>query len=121
MQIPKGRRKPKLREKKCAYQGCENTFYGIHAAKYCTVHRDPATRPKEKPPVQDVTVNNMVIEHTNTVVQTMMVKCGLEGCNNQFEIKLYPKQYVYPKYCPEHRNEHKRNSHLEMMKKPDPS
>jgi hypothetical protein len=117
MQIPKGRRKPKLKEKKCACPGCGNTFYGIHAAKYCSVHRDPANRPKGKHPVQDVTVNNMVIEHTNTVVQTMMVKCGLEGCNNQFEIKLYPKQYVYPKYCPEHRNEHKRNSHLEMMKK----
>lgn len=119
MQIPKGRRKPKLREKKCAQAGCENTFFGIHAAKYCNLHRDPASRPKEKPVVQDVSVNNMVIEHSHTVVQTLMVNCALEGCSNQFEIKVYPKQFVYPKYCPEHRNEHKRHNHLEMLKKTD--
>ncbi len=117
MQIPKGRRKPKLREKKCAHPGCENSFYGIHAAKYCPVHRDPATRPKEKPPAEDITINNLVIEHSNTVVQTLMVQCALEGCNNQYQIKVFPKQFVYPKFCPEHRNEHKRNKHLEMMKK----
>lgn len=117
MQIPKGRRKPKLKEKKCAHPGCENTFYGIHAAKYCVEHRDPASRPKEKPVMEDVSVNNRVIEHSYTVVQEITVPCALEGCENQFEIKVYPKQFVYPKYCPEHRNEHKRKKHIEMLNK----
>ncbi|NLD99978.1 MAG: hypothetical protein GX640_08895 [Fibrobacter sp.] len=116
MQLPKTRRKPKIREKKCANPGCENTFYGIHAAKYCEEHRDPKTRVKEKPPVEDVSEKNHVFQHKFNAVQTMVLKCALEGCNEQFEIKVYPKQFVYPKYCPEHRNEHKRQKHLMSIK-----
>ena len=45
--------------------------------------------------------------------------CALESCNNQFEVKVYPRQYVYPKYCPMHRNEYKRIRHLQTIGRED--
>jgi hypothetical protein len=49
----------------------------------------------------------------------MVMTCALEGCEHQFEVKVYPRQYVYPKYCPEHRNEYRRVRHLELIGRPD--
>lgn len=49
----------------------------------------------------------------------MVLNCALEGCNSQFEVKIYPRQYVYPKYCPEHRNEYKRIRHLQKIGRDD--
>jgi hypothetical protein len=117
MQLPKSPKKPKIREKKCVYPGCGEIFYGIHAAKYCSVHRDPKTRVKEKPVVEHVTEKNQVLEHVYDRVKTVVMNCALEGCNAPFEVKVYPRQFVYPKYCPEHRNEHKRNKHVEVHSK----
>jgi len=47
------------------------------------------------------------------------MNCALEGCIHQFEVKIYPRQYIYPKYCPEHRNEYRRIRHLELINRPD--
>jgi hypothetical protein len=49
----------------------------------------------------------------------MVLNCALEGCDNQFEVKIYPRQYIYPKYCPEHRNEYKRIRHLRQIGRED--
>jgi hypothetical protein len=49
----------------------------------------------------------------------MVLNCDLEGCDNQFEVKIYPRQYVYPKYCPEHRNEYRRIRHLSRIGRSD--
>jgi len=49
----------------------------------------------------------------------MVMNCALEGCDNQFEIKIYPRQYIYPKYCTEHRNEYKRVRHLQQIGRED--
>jgi hypothetical protein len=49
----------------------------------------------------------------------MVMSCALEGCENQFEVKVYPRQYVYPKYCPVHRNEYKRVRHLQQIGRED--
>ncbi|MFP4015050.1 MAG: hypothetical protein ACLFVQ_13270 [Chitinispirillaceae bacterium] len=110
MLIPKKARKAKPTEKKCEYPGCDNLFWGSHSAKYCALHRDPKNRVKKTPKIEDVTKDNQIIEHENTEVTIAKMVCALEGCENEFEIKIYPKQYVYPKYCPEHRNEHRRKS-----------
>ncbi len=112
MQIPKKARKAKPEEKKCENPGCENLFWGSHSAKYCPIHRDPKNREKKQPKIEDVTRDNQIIEHENSEVTAIQASCALEGCSEQFEIRLYPKQYVYPKYCPEHRNDHKRRKHL---------
>lgn len=117
MQIPKNPRKQIPVEKKCAEPGCGAQFIGNHSAKYCLKHRNPQTRVKEKPVVEHVTEKNQVFEHNYTEVKSMIQHCALEGCNEQFEVKIFPRQYVYPKYCPEHRNEHKRKKHLEQLTK----
>jgi hypothetical protein len=49
----------------------------------------------------------------------MVMDCALEGCEHQFEVKIYPRQYIYPKYCPEHRNEYKRIRHLQLIGRED--
>ena len=49
----------------------------------------------------------------------MVMNCALEGCDHQFEVKIYPRQYIYPKYCPEHRNEYKRIRHLQVIGRED--
>lgn len=49
----------------------------------------------------------------------MVLNCALEGCGCQFEVKIYPRQYVYPKYCPDHRNEYKRIRHLQKIGRDD--
>jgi hypothetical protein len=41
------------------------------------------------------------------------------GCDHQFEVRLYPRQFIYPKYCPEHRNEYKRIRHLQLIGRED--
>jgi hypothetical protein len=112
MQIPKKARLPQLIEKKCTIDGCEALFQGGPSSKYCTAHRDPKTRVKEKAAPELVTLKNQLVQHEYTNVETVIHTCALEGCKEIFEVKIFPKQYVYPKYCPEHRNEHKRTSHL---------
>jgi len=49
----------------------------------------------------------------------MVLSCALEGCDHQFEVKVYPRQYIYPKYCPDHRNEYKRVRHLQQIGRED--
>jgi hypothetical protein len=112
MQIPKKARPQQMIEKKCSIDGCGVLFKGGPSSKYCIVHRDPKTRVKEKIAPELVTLKNQVVQHEYTNVETVIQTCALEGCKEKFEVKIFPKQYIYPKYCPEHRNEHKRKSHL---------
>ena len=44
-------------------------------------------------------------------------KCCLEGCDEKFTIKVFPKQTVYPRFCMEHRNDFKRENFLRIMAK----
>jgi hypothetical protein len=119
MQLPKSRRRQKLREKKCQYPGCGKIFFGIHISKYCPEHRQDRYRIRKRTKPEDVNIKNQTFKHNYTEVVTMVLECALEGCNNQFEVKIYPRQYVYPKYCPEHRNEYKRVRHLHLIGRPD--
>jgi hypothetical protein len=66
-----------------------------------------------------VNIKNQTIQHPYTEVTITVMPCHLEGCNNQFEVKLYPRQFVYPKYCGEHRNEFKRIRHLQLIGRED--
>ena len=113
MQLPKSRRRQKLREKRCQYPGCNKIFFGIHISKYCPEHRQDRYRIRKRKKPEDVNIKNQTYKHNYTEVVTMVLECALEGCDNQFEIKVFPRQYINPKYCPEHRNEYKRVRHLE--------
>ena len=119
MQLPKSRRRQKLREKKCQYPGCGKIFFGIHISKYCPEHRQDRYRIRKRTKPEDVNIKNQTFKHNYTEVITMVLDCALEGCDNQFEVKIYPRQYIYPKYCPEHRNEYKRVRHLRQIGRED--
>ncbi len=119
MQLPKTRRRQKLREKQCQYPGCGKIFFGIHISKYCHEHRKDRYRIRKRATPEDVNVKNQTIEHTNTEVIIQADVCALEGCGCEFEIKVYPRQHVYPKYCPEHRNEYRRIRHLTNIGRDD--
>ena len=119
MQLPKSRRRQKLREKKCCYPDCGKVFYGIHISKYCPEHRQDKFRIRKRSKPEDVNIKNSTLEHDYTEVTTMRMSCALEGCSNQFELRVYPRQYIYPKYCPEHRNEYKRIRHLRKLGRDD--
>jgi hypothetical protein len=117
MQIPKKPKKQPLVTKICSYEGCGKPFEGCRTAKYCEFHRIQHNRAKEKKEEEHVTVRNQLLEHDYKTVQVLTLKCALEECGREFEVKVFPRQFVYPKYCPDNRNEHKRKSFLESLKK----
>jgi len=108
MQIPKSPRRLKLREKRCLYPGCAIEYFGFPNAKYCPEHRKATYRIKKQIEPENVNIKNQTLKHSYTEVVTVFSNCAFEGCSRQFEIKIYPRQFIYPKYCPEHRNEYHR-------------
>ena len=116
MLIPKIPKKQQPVKRKCLYQGCGVEFEGSRTSKYCQLHRNPQNRKKEIKIVEDVSLKNQILQHEHKTVQTIMLKCALDGCGNEFEVKLFPRQYVYPKFCPEHRNDQRRQNHIDSMK-----
>ena len=119
MQLPKTPRGQKFKEKKCQYPGCKTIFYGIHISKYCVEHRKDKYRIRKRTKPEDVNLKNQTIQHKYTTVVEQTISCALEQCENQFTIKVFPRQYIYPKYCPDHRNEYKRERHLRMIGRED--
>jgi len=107
MQLPKSYRRQKKFEKKCQYPGCGKIFFGIKIAKKCVDHRGEKFRIRNKINY-DINIDNQTFKHNYTEVVKIVFNCAFESCRNQFDVKIYPNQYVYPKYCPEHRNEYKR-------------
>jgi len=105
----------KLQSKKCSFPGCKTVFMGTGKSRYCTEHRQrkyrkliDAEKVAAKKAEEEARNPNQTIKHNYTNPVCVMMKCKLEGCNEEFEIKVFPSIYVYPKYCKEHRNEHKR-------------
>lgn len=117
MQLPKYKKKKRIKLKVCQFPGCGKEFWGHPIAKYCELHRDIKNRAKfQKKPTESVDVKNMVIRHNYTEVLEVDFKCTLEGCDAQFPIKLFPKQFVYPRFCEAHRNDFKRKHFLMKQK-----
>ncbi|ERP31799.1 hypothetical protein [Chitinivibrio alkaliphilus] len=124
MQLPKNRRKQKRREKRCQYVDkdgnvCGKLFFGIHISKYCEEHRKDKYRIRKRTAPEDINKKNQTIKHSYTEVMTMESTCALHGCNEKFEIKIFPRQYVYPKYCTKHRSEYRRVRHLKNIGRED--
>lgn len=119
MQLPKTPRGQKFKEKICQYPGCGKKFHGIHISKYCVEHRKDRYRIRKRTKPEDVNLKNQTISHKYTTVVEQTMNCALEQCENQFTIKIYPRLYVYPKFCEEHRNEYKRERHLRLIGRED--
>jgi len=115
MQLPKTPRGQKFKEKVCQYPDCKKTFHGIHISKYCVEHRKDKYRIRKRTKPEDVNLKNQMIQHKYTTVVEQTMNCALKQCDNQFTIKIFPRQYVYPKFCSEHRNEYKRERHLRQI------
>jgi len=119
MLLPKTPRGQKFKEKRCMYPGCDKIFHGIHISKYCVEHRKDMYRIRKRTKPEDVNLKNQTIQHRYTTVVEQTMTCALEQCENQFTIKIFPRQYIYPKFCPDHRNEYRRERHLRLIGRED--
>jgi hypothetical protein len=119
MLLPKTPRGQKFKEKRCMYPGCDKIFHGIHISKYCVEHRKDRYRIRKRTKPEDVNLKNQTIPHRYTTVVEQTMTCALEQCENQFSIKIFPRQYIYPKFCPDHRNEYRRERHLRQIGRED--
>ena len=118
-----GYRKKRLMNKVCCYPDCTEEFMGVGKAKYCEEHKKPvyrkiidADRIQAKKDYIKNNNFNQVIDHKLAKCQLSVLKCELEGCENEFKVLLIPNVTVYPKFCEEHRQEHKRKIFLEKKK-----
>ena len=117
MQLPKSKKKKRIKLKICQEPGCGREFWGHPIAKYCPIHRDIKNRQKQKKDVENIDAKNIVFRHNYTDVLDLKFRCCLEGCDNLFEIKVFPKQFIYPRFCNEHRNDFKRANFMRLMRR----
>ena len=117
MQLPKYKKKKRIKLKVCQEPGCGREFWGHPIAKYCELHRDIKQRQKQKKALDTVESKNMVFKHNYTEVVEAPFKCCVEGCTDTFNIKIFPKQYIYPKFCNAHRNDFRRANFIRMKRK----
>ncbi len=112
MQLPKYKKKKRLKHKVCQEPGCGREFIGHPIAKYCELHRNISNRTRKVKTYEAVDVKNFIFKHAFTEVTTIEFPCRLPKCNQKYAVKLFPKQYIYPKFCLEHRNEFKREKFM---------
>ena len=105
---PASVRNPKMITKMCQEKGCTSEFTGHPVRKYCDVHRNPKNRRRVRPVFDDVTESNRIIDHSFRESHDIEIKCMYKDCKNIVKIRLHPRVNVYPKYCTEHRQKHKR-------------
>lgn len=117
MQLPKYKKKKRIKLKVCQEPGCGKEFWGHPIAKYCDDHRDIKQRQKQKKDIENIESKNIIFRHNYTEVMDLPFKCCLDGCDFDFTIKVFPKQFVYPRFCMEHRNDFKRANFIRIMSK----
>lgn len=110
MQLPKYKKKKRIKLKICQY--CGKEFWGHPIAKYCELHRDVKQREKTKKSPEPGDSNNRTYMHDCIEVSEETWTCELEGCGKTYVVKIFPKQFVYPRFCDEHRNEFKRRNYV---------
>lgn len=115
MQLPKYKKKKRIKLKKCQEPGCGREFWGHPIAKYCELHRDIKQRQKQKKEFDSIETKNMLFRHAYSDVVEIEFQCCLEGCSNHFAIKVFPKQFLYPRFCLEHRNDFKRENFIRLQ------
>jgi len=105
----------KLQTKKCAFPGCKIKEPMTGKGCYCKEHRQrkyrkiiDADKIAAKKAEEEDRNPNQTIKHNYTNTVRVMMKCELDGCQNEFEVKISPSIYIYPRYCQDHRNDFKR-------------
>jgi len=116
----------KLKRKNCAFPGCKVIEAMTGKGRYCQEHRkrkyrkviDEGKVEKKKADEETNNLNqNQIIKHDFNDSVKMVLPCQLEGCQEEFTVVVYPKIFVYPKFCKEHRNEFRRELHLKRLEK----
>lgn len=92
--------------KRCAHNDCENFVFGTDRKKYCDIHNTRSFRKKRNPKKQ--IENNIIITVNNVDIQKKKLFCCLDGCKKEYVVFTSSDIRTYPKYCEEHRNNHKR-------------
>ena len=112
MELPVSKKRMLIKWHICKYPGCGDSFKGHPRRLYCDTHKDPKERPllhKDRRRIPtDPGKDNWVFKHEYHMQATVRHNCALDGCQKEFTIRVIPKQYIYPKYCTEHRSEFKR-------------
>jgi len=111
--------------KMCQFPECDEKFDGIGPAKYCAEHRKPKYRTllnkalleKKKELLVKVESSNQDIKHSYSSAVKVRMQCSLDGCDNEYEITLFPRTFIYPKFCELHRNPHKRQIFTKLRTK----
>jgi hypothetical protein len=117
MRLPKtSKNKKRMKHGICQMEGCGKEFLGHPIAKYCDLHRDPKNRNRKKKIIERPDVKNQDLNHKVSEVTDMEFVCKLIGCNEKFRVMVYPRQYIYPKYCPNHRSEYRRQNFTRMLR-----
>ena len=68
--------------------------------------------------IDRVTLHNQILLHNFKQAVERECECRLMGCAHTFAVTLVPNQVLYPKYCPEHRTEHRRQTFLRRFTAP---
>ena len=108
MQLPKYKKLKRIKLKICQEPSCGIEFWGHPIAKYCKQHMDIRNRVRRRRKYENPDIKNQVFKHKFYNTADVEFTCHLKGCKTKFMVKIFPKQYIYPKYCPEHRTEHRR-------------
>jgi len=116
MKLPKYKKKKRIKLKICHEPGCAKEFWGHPISKYCELHKNIKDRVKPIKKIELVTTKNLIMRHMYASPTDVKLMCCLEGCKSKYTIKLFPKQEVYPKFCPEHRNDFRRDNFIRFMK-----
>lgn len=67
------------------------------------------------PLIARVLRNNRIVLHNFRAPVIKDLACPLDGCERSFPVTLIPNQALYPRYCAEHRTEHRRALHRERL------
>jgi len=101
--------------KRCNFPGCEVEFIGINRQRYCEEHQKKEYhkqlyRDKYKIQADGVEdTSNKIICHDYKVATTEIHVC--ECCKKEYPLLIQKNTHIYPKYCPQHRNEQKRKNY----------
>lgn len=106
----------KLKEKICAFPGCDVVFIGRGKAKYCEEHRKAKYRKDLYKKNDNVGDGIVIIEHNEVYSIHVSRVCSLDGCDNEYELILIPRIFEYSNFCEDHRNEYKRNLFIQQGK-----
>ena len=89
-------------------QHCGAEYYGLSYSKFCKPcgALKLSRNARNRHPYEGV---NQHFEHDFHSVQHVQFFCDL--CGDPFDVSVWPKQFVYPRYCEEHRSEFKRQEY----------